>query len=94
MGGRLLGRQKADLMSLHRFTSEMTTVDSEGTKAPERQGDCPISGPRSKPGVLLHLEMAASTGSEQEFEAHKVIMGHVSDQFGTRKPTTAFLKAT
>ncbi len=72
----------------------MITFDGEGMKVAERQWDCPHSEPRPKPDVLVPLGMAAGIGREQEFEAHKLMMSQVSDQFGTRKPTTAFLKAT
>lgn len=94
MGGRFLRRLKSDRMSLHEFTSEMNTVGREGMKVPERQRDCQDSEPRRKPGILMQLGIAAASGDEQKCGAQTLIMIHVSDQFGTRKPTMWILKAT
>ena len=94
MGSRFLGRKKVDQMCLHGVTSEMNAVDCEGMKVPEPQRVRQSSRHERKPGILMQLGLAAPTCREQEFEAHRLIMSHMSDQFGTRKPTTPFLKAT
>ena len=72
----------------------MNAVDCEGMKVPDAQQDCQSSKREPEPGILMQLGRAAPAGSEQKLEAQKLFIGHLLDQFGTRKPTTAFLKAT